>query len=272
MEIVKLITRKFAFLHDKLRKAKMSDSPEEFVKKTLISSVYTSIGIEFIIFMFLVNSVETLKLTLITVFTLPVVFLFIFFYFFQIPIVKISKIDKEINKEIIFAGRFLIVEIESGVTLYDAMKNLPRNYPSVGAYFQEIINKINIGTTMEDALTEIIEICPNSGLIKIFWQISNSLRTGGDIAEPLKNVIQNIIKEQQIMVNEYAKKLNPLAMFYMLIAIIMPSLGVTMLTIISIFVGLKLNLLMLLLIACVNAFIQFMFVAMITSSRPPVEF
>ena len=72
--------------------------------------------------------------------------------------------------------------------------------------------------------------------------------------------------------NEYAKKLNPLAMFYMLIAIIMPSLGVTMLTIISIFVGLKLNLLMLLLIACVNAFIQFMFVAMITSSRPPVEF
>jgi flagellar protein FlaJ len=188
-----------------------------------------------------------------------------------LPTVKISRIDKDINKEIVFAGRFLAVELESGVNLYDAMKNMVKSYPVVGAYFKEMVDKINIGTPMEEAVSEAIESSPSDSLTKILWQISNSLRTGSDIAEPLKTVVDTLIKEQQIMVNEYGRKLNPLAMFYMLIAIIVPSLGVTMLTIISIFAGLRLNLVILLFIAGLIAFMQFMFVAMINSIRPPVE-
>ena len=186
--------------------------------------------------------------------------------------VKIKKIDKEINKEIIFAGRFLVVELQSGVTLYQGLKNMKKSYPVVGSYLMEIINKVNIGTTMEDAVTEAIEYCPSDALQKILWQISNSIRTGSDVAEPLTTVVETLLKEQQILVNEYGKKLNPLAMFYMLIAIIAPSLGVTMLTIVSIFIGLKLNLVVLLGIAVGIGFVQFMFVTMVNSIRPPVEF
>ena len=80
-----------------------------------------------------------------------------------------------------------------------------------------------------------------------------------------------MIREQQIAVGEYGRKLNPLAMFYMLIAIIMPTLGVTMITIISIFIGIKIDLAILLIIVGIVAFMQFMFVAMINSIRPPVE-
>ena len=115
------------------------------------------------------------------------------------------------------------------------------------------------------------ETCPSESLIKILWQISNSLKTGSDIARPLKTVTENLIREQRILVNKYAKKLNPLAMFYMLIAIIMPSLGVTMLTIVSIFAGIQLNLMVLLFIVVLNGFMQFMFVAIINYIRPPVE-
>jgi flagellar protein FlaJ len=203
--------------------------------------------------------------------TFPVLTLMMFFYFFQLPIVKISRINKEINKEIVYAGRFLVVELESGVTMYDAMKNIGKSYPVVGAYFNLIIEKINFGTAMEDAVSEAIELSPSQSLTKILWQISNSLRTGSDIAAPLKSVIETLIREQQIMVTEYGRKLNPLAMFYMLIAIIVPSLGVTMLTIVSIFAGFKLDLPILLVIVGGIGFMQFMFVAMINSIRPPVE-
>jgi len=249
----------------------MNISPEDFVKKTLISSLYMSFGLLFIAFLALANFVETSTLILVLIVGYPLVYLVLFFYFFQIPYVKINKIDREINKEIVFAGRFLIVELESGVTLYDAMKNLHKSYPVVGAYFSEIINKVNIGTAIEDAITEAIETSPSESITKILWQISNSLRTGSDIAEPLNTVVETLIKEQQILVNEYGRKLNPLAMFYMLIAIIMPSLGVTILTIISIFVGLQLNLVILLVIAGIIGFMQFMFIAMVNSIRPPVE-
>lgn len=271
IELIKLITRKFPYLAGKLRKAKMSDSPEEFVNKTLVAAIYMSAAIVFIVFLFGMNSTDQLKLILICLGIFPFVSLVLFFYFFQVPVVRISKMNRDINKEIVFAGRFLIVEIESGVTLFTAMTNLPKNYPYSGVYFQEIVNKINIGTSIEDALTETIDLCPNEGLVKILWQISNSLNTGGDIAKPLRTVVENLIKEQQIQMNEYAKKLNPLAMFYMLIAIILPSLGVTMFTIISIFMGLKLNLVILMFMAGLNGFMQFMFVAILNSIRPPVE-
>ena len=271
ISFIKVLTKKFPNLPDTLRKAKMLYSPEEFVRRTLLSSIYTSSGFVFVLFLLLARAMPKKDLVIFLLVSFPIFFIMLFFYFFQFPKAKISKIDKEISKEIIYSGRYLAVELESGVTLYDAMKNLGRSYPATGAYFNEIIAKINIGTSMEDAITESIETCPSDGLIKIFWQISNSLRTGSDIAEPLKTVVETLIKEQQIAVNEYGRKLNPLAMFYMLIAIIMPTLGVTMITIISIFVGLNLNLPILLVIAGLVAFMQFMFVAMVNSIRPPVE-
>ena len=246
----------------------MRDNAETFVKKTLISAAYMSVGLEFILFM-LLSKIENGFLIMLVGF--PISFLVMFFYFLQMPVVKISKIDREINKEIVFAARFLVVELESGVTLYDAIKNMAKNYKYVGSYFNEILNKVNVGTSLEIAITETIETCPSESLIKILWQISNSLKTGSDIARPLKTVTENLIREQRILVNEYAKKLNPLAMFYMLIAIIMPSLGVTMLTIVSIFAGIQLNLMVLLFIVVLNGFMQFMFVAIINSIRPPVE-
>jgi len=258
-------------LPGQIKKANMNVSPDDFVKKTLLSAAYMSLGLLFIFFLGLANFMQITTLILIILVSYPVIYLVMFFYFLQIPYLKISRIDREINKEIVFAGRFLIVELESGVTLYDAMKSLHKSYPVVGAYFSEIINKVNIGTAIEDAVTESIESSPSDSITKILWQISNSLRTGSDIAQPLNTVVETLIKEQVIMVTEYGRKLNPLAMFYMLIAIIIPSLGVTMLTIISIFVGLQLNLVILLVIAGIMGFIQFMFITMVNSIRPPVE-
>ncbi|MBN2368628.1 type II secretion system F family protein [Candidatus Woesearchaeota archaeon] len=265
------LTKKFPQLPENLKKAGMHTAPEEFTRKTFISALYTSFALLFIMFMLMANFLEALTTFLVLLGAFPVLLTILFFYFYQVPVLKINKIDREISKEIIFAGRFLMVELESGVSLYDAMKNLSKNYPVVGAYFREIIDKINIGTPIEDAVAESIDLSPSASLTKILWQVSNSLRTGSDIAAPLKTVIENMIKEQQIAVNEYARKLNPLAMFYMMMAVIMPSLGVTMLTIVSIFVGLQLNLIIFMVIAVVIGFVQFMFVAMINSIRPPVE-
>jgi len=258
-------------LPGQLKKAKMNVSSDDFLKKTLLSATYMSLGLVFIFFLGMANFMETTTLILILIVACPVVYLVMFFYFLQVPYLKINRIDREINKEIVFAGRFLIVELESGVTLYDAMKSLYKSYPVVGAYFSEIINKVNIGTAIEDAVTESIENSPSDSITKILWQISNSLRTGSDIAKPLNTVVETLIKEQRIMVEEYGRKLNPLAMFYMLIAIIMPSLGVTMLTIISIFAGFQLSLVILLVIAGIIGFMQFMFITMVNSIRPPVE-
>jgi hypothetical protein len=46
----------------------------------------------------------------------------------------------------------------------------------------EIVEKVNLGTTMEDALNEAITLTPSPELRKLMWQVLNAMRTGADVA------------------------------------------------------------------------------------------
>lgn len=253
----------------KLKEAGMEDKPEDFIKKTFISAFYMTTGM--VVTLFLVLAKYNVLKGFAFVFV-PIVFIVMFFYMFKLPDLKISKKEKEISKEIVFAGRFMIIELESGVPLYNAMVNLSKNFPIVGKYFKEITDKIDLGTSMEDALNDAVEFIPSNDLRKIFWQIMNSIRTGSDIAKSLYSVMDQVTKDQMNEVNKYGKKLNPLAMFYMIIAVILPSLGVTMLIILSSFIQFQLSLTILLSLTAFLGFVQFMFIAMVKFSRPAIEF
>jgi hypothetical protein len=97
------------------------------------------------------------------------------------------------------------------------------------------------------------------------------MKTGADVADSLNSVIDQIVRQQQIDVKEYGRKLNPMAMFYMMVAVIVPSLGTTMIIVLSTFVGFSLPLPFLLVFAVLIGLVQFMFFAVIKSSRPPME-
>ena len=125
---------------------------------------------------------------------------------------------------------------------------------------------------MEDALNEAAELIPSNDFRKILWQIINSIRTGSNIAKSLYSVIEQITKDQITEVNKYGKKLNPLAMFYMIIAVILPTLGMTMMIILSSFIKFQLSLTILIALAGLLGFMQFMFISVVKFSRPAVEF
>ncbi|MEM4267484.1 MAG: type II secretion system F family protein [Candidatus Woesearchaeota archaeon] len=253
----------------KLVQAEILDSPEEFVRKTLIISLMLSFGV---VVLFLGGILKGFGVPIeITLVLFPIAVAIMFFYMMRVPDIKIKRREKAINKEIVFATRFIIIEIESGVPIYNAFVNVAKAYPAVGRYYGAIVEKVNLGTSMDDAITEATEIVPSNNLRKIFWQILNSIKTGADVTTALSSVLEQIVREQKIEVEEYGRKLNPLAMFYMLIAVILPSLGTTMLIIFSSFIGFKLSLVFLLMVAGMLGFIQFMFYAIIKSSRPSVE-
>jgi len=266
--ILQRISKAFPHLNTKLMQAGISQSPEEFIKKVVISALYMTSGLA--LFFWLVLT-KLGSFTHIIFITSIILFTILSIYFFKIPDFKILKKQREINSEIIFAGRFMIIELESGVPLYDAFKNVSKNYEVIGKYFTDITTKIDLGTEMEKALSETIEFTPSPNFRKILWQIINAQQTGADISEALKSVVDQITKEQIIEIKEYGRKLNPLAMFYMIIAVILPSIGITMFLILSTFLNLTLKLPILLVISGFIGIMQFMFLAMIKSSRPSVE-
>lgn len=252
----------------KLTQADMNIEPSEFVRRTVITSLYMTLGIYIVLFLFFSKMGGSILLLLLSS---PIAYIFMFMYFLKLPELKIMKKEKEINKEIVFAGRFLMIELESGVPIYDTFLNVSKSYKQIGKYFRETIDKVKMGTSMDQALAEATELTPSANLRKIFWQILNSMKTGADVTKSLNSALDQITREQQIEVQEYGKKLNPLAMFYMMIAVIIPSLGMTLLMALATFTGLKLSLISLLMVAGFVAFIQFMFLTMVKNSRPAVE-
>jgi pilus assembly protein TadC len=259
----------FPGLKHKLKQSGMHDKPDQFVKKTFLSAFYATTGV--VISVFLILAKYNVLKGVLLIFP-PIIFIFLFFYLIKLPDIKITKKEKEISKEIVFAGRYLVIEIESGVPLYNAMVNVSRNYEVLGIYFKEITDKVDLGTSMEDALNEAVEFIPSTDFRRILWQILNSLRTGSNVSKSLSAVLEQIVKEQQIEVNKYGRKLNPMAMFYMIVAVILPSLGITILIILSSFIEFQLSLTILIIIAFLLGFMQFMFLSVIKFSRPAIEF
>ncbi|MBR9692579.1 type II secretion system F family protein [Candidatus Woesearchaeota archaeon] len=263
MEFYKRLSRQFPHLKLKLLQARIPDSPEYYLKKTVMNATFLGLGLCFVIFTFISKPIVFVFF--------PIIFIIAFFYLFGYVDLKIERMKKEISKEVVYAGRFLIIELESGVPVYKAFKNIARNYEVIGRYFSELVERIDLGTGLEDALNELITVTPSPELRKMLWQLLNSIKTGSEASSALSNVIDQIVREQQIAVKEYGRKLNPLAMFYMMIAIIVPSLGTIMLIVLTSFLGFQLSMLVYFIIACLIGFMQFMFLAVIKSSRPPMD-
>ncbi|MFT4249890.1 MAG: type II secretion system F family protein [Candidatus Woesearchaeota archaeon] len=270
---MKWLASRMPGLNHKLRTARMSDSPEYYLKKTVVSAAMLTFGIVLIAFFFTQSVASLLAVVLFPLF---------FLYFLHYVDIRIIQLAKALNQELTYAGRFLVIEIEAGVALHKTFQNLAKNYPEVGKYFQEIVDKVGLGTSMDRALNELIEYAPSDALRKLLWQILNSLRTGSAIADSLRTgsaiadslrvAIDQITRQQQIEVVEYGRKLNPLAMFYMMIAVILPSLGAIMVIVMATFIGFQISLAALLIAAGLLLFMQFMFLATIKSQRPSVSY
>ncbi len=266
--LAKRLARSFPRLKSDLAQANMDISVEDFIAKTLQSSLILSIGL-IVLFLIILGIIGASPLFLILI--VPGVILASFFYLLQLPKTKTKKVQREIDKEIVYAGRFLLIELTAGVPLYDAINNVANSYKKVGRYFSQITRKVESGTTMEIALDEVISETPSENFRKLLWQINNTLRTGSDINTSLQAIIEQISREQLIEVQEYARKLNPMVMFYLMLAVIVPSLGITMLALLSTFVKLNISLGLLIGIAILIGIIQFGFFSSIRLSRPGVE-
>jgi pilus assembly protein TadC len=266
--LFKKLAKSIPDLKVKLLQAGITDDAEKFVKKTVFSSLYMTIGLLIIAFL-LFSKTDLFKKMLIF---FPFIFIVLFMYFLKLPELKILKREKEINQEIVYAGRFMIIELESGVAIYNTFRHVVENYEIIGKYFVDIVEAVDLGTPIEEAITNVIETTPSRNFRKLLWQILNSIMTGADMTVSLKSVVDQIVKEQEIELKEYGRKLNPLAMFFMIIAVILPSIGITLMVIFASFIGIKLDATFFVILVSAMGFMQFFFFNVIKSARPAGQF
>ncbi len=268
VNIFHLYVSKFPAIQEKLRKAHMPIRADDFVRRCFNGGLLVSVACSLLAF-FSLDVLGGSKLHLIWLF--PAFWIILFWFMMHTPDVHIRRRQREIDKEVLFAGRFLLVKIEAGQPFFNALEDASRAHGIAGKYFGEIVHEIKLGTPIERALEHAIDYSPSEKFRRILWQVNNSLRTGTDIGNSLRAILKQIMDEQIIEIQEYGKRLNSLAMFYMLIGVVVPALGMTMFIIVSSFMDIHITFTYLLFAAAMLAFLQFIFISMFKAIRPMVQ-
>lgn len=258
----------FPGLKNELRIANLSYTPVQYANKSIKAAALYSILFTFLFF-FVLRKAKLNLFLLVPIFA--ILLILIFEYSLLAIKAKIRKREREINKEVIFVGRYLLVKIYSGRPLLNALIETAGSRGIASKYIKEIVDDIDTGNTIENALKNAMIYSPSDKLRRILFHINNALQLGIDITKPLESVLDELTREEELEIKKYGKKLNTLVIFYMLAAVIIPSLGVAMFIVISSFINSPIDLKGLLLFIFFIVVLQFIFITFFKSARPMVN-
>ncbi|HIH37658.1 type II secretion system F family protein [Candidatus Woesearchaeota archaeon] len=266
-KIVDMILRKYPLLKDQLEIAHLPLSPRRFVQQCLSNTLVFALMLTLVGF-FLFSKVMPL-------WGYPLVFVLLFLFFFRffmnLPVVYIRRRQRDIDREVLFAGRFLLIKLRSGIPIFNTFIEASKTYGVGAKYFKEIVDDVNTGMPIEKAMDRAIKYCASRKLRKILTQVNNALRLGIDVSGPLESVLKELTAEQFSEIQAYSKKLNSVSLIYMLMAILVPSIGVTFAMVMVGLTNLRIDSVVYVLIIGMIAFIQLVFISIFRNIRPAVN-
>lgn len=199
------------------------------------------------------------------------IFLMMFYTALYLPSVKAKRRARLVEQELPYALRHLLIEIKSGVPLYNAIVAASDGYGECSEEFKQIVMEINAGKAQIQAIEDSIFRNPSLSYRRGFWQLLNAMKTGTNIESSLDNTVQNMLKDQLLSIKKYGQELNPWTLMYMMFAVILPSLGITFLMILSTFTGTGISGTILAVAAVGLAIFQLFFMNVIKTKRPMVK-
>lgn len=179
---------------------------------TLTITVTTMIlGIEFGIIVFVVTSIILAAII-------------------RYPKLKRKRQYNDLNLELPYALRHMGTELKSGKGLYDTLTTISNsNYGSLSQEYKRVLEEIKYGASNEKALQNMVERVNSEGLKRTTQQIITTLRVGGNLANSLNIIAEDITFDMQIKLKEYSQKLNGFILIYTFIAILGPVILLIML-------------------------------------------
>lgn len=258
----------YPFIKKELRIAHVNKSPREFIRKSMVNTLINA-------FLFTGLSFFVLDKANLSFFLMVPIFFLFLFLFFNFNLVKlkaaIKKREREINKEVLFIGRYLLIKLYSGRPLLNAMIETAKAKGIKTRSISEIVDEVNMGTSVERALDNALNYAPSDKFKRILFHVNNALKLGIDVTGPLEGVINEIAIEQENEIKRYGKKVNTLVIFYMLVAIVVPSIGMVMFIILSGFLNILIGLREFAIVIFFIAVIQLFFISLFKSIRPMVN-
>jgi pilus assembly protein TadC len=192
---------------------------------------------------------------------------------FTYPKIMGGKKAEEVNKNLVFALRDILMQVTSGVPLYRAMVNVGNaGYGQVSIEFEAVAKKINTGTPVDIALTKLAQHSRSEYLKRVIWQLVNTIKAGSSLKSALRIIVNDLTLDQRSKIRDYAHELNLWSLVYMIFAVAIPTIGTVMMVIMSAFMGLGLGKPAFIAFQVICLAIQYALITLIKSRRPMVNF
>jgi flagellar protein FlaJ len=256
----------------RLTQAGIDANPREYLAVAFFCLWFWAmlIFVVFLVFSLLFPSIQNLIYVMTTV---PMIVGFLAFVYITLyPSLIVSRKIRELDKNLLFSLRHLLIQVRSGVSLFDSLVSVSeKEYGLVSKEFKECVKKISTGMSQTEALEELILRNPSLHFRRVIWQLTNAIRTGADLGDTLEAIVDNLSGEQKVAIRRYGSQLNPLSMMYMMTAVILPSLGITFLILLSSLSGIIVSEFMFWAILAALIVFQFMFIGIVKNRRPAIE-
>jgi flagellar protein FlaJ len=202
-----------------------------------------------------------------------VIALMFFFVMIRYPTISSGKKAEKIDKNLVFVLKDLLLQVSSGVSLYNAMVNISGGgYGEVSKEFAKAVRRIDGGVPVDKSLERMAIESRSEYLRRSIWQVLNTIKAGASIKGSLRTIIDDLTLEQRSKIRDYAQELNLWSLIYMLFAVAIPTIGVTMLIILSSFAGIGITETTLIVFIIASFCVQFMLIGFVKSRRPVIEF
>lgn len=255
----------------RLKQAGIPYSSIEYTSLALFSSTFVTVIVFAMILVVSLSVAPIMRVLSVSVTVSIVLFFLIFIYIMIYPRLQTKRKVADIDRNILYSLKHILIQIKSGVPLFEALVAVSEGtYGQISEEFKLLVKDVNTGTPLEAAMDNLALKNPSVNFRRAIWQISNGMKAGSNVGDVLGDTIENISKEQIIEIRKYGSQLNPLTLVYMMIAVIIPALGVTMLIVLSSFSGLVVSELTFLAILGGVVLFQFMYIGIIKSKRPNI--
>lgn len=247
--------------------------PNVFVSVSLFISLMYAVSLSALLIavFYIANILDSTKIAAVLLISL-LIFFFNTFYLMSYPKLLLYARIREIDRSLLFALRHILIKVRSGIPFFNSIAGVAySDYGYVSGEFRKAVKDIEGGTNETTAIEKLSFYNPSPFFRKFIWQIANSLRAGTDIAKTLEVIVKDIQQERYIQIKEFAGRLSPIALMYIMFTVVIPSLSITFLTVFTFFFGISINNQMFYLIPAVLMVLNLFFMNIIKSTIPIFE-
>ncbi|MGM5482021.1 MAG: type II secretion system F family protein [Nanobdellota archaeon] len=200
-------------------------------------------------------------------------FLVIFMVTVRYPKVSAGKDAEAIEGNLIFALKDLLLKVSAGTQLYDALVSIANsNYGEVSVQFEKVAKQVQSGKPMDKALENMALTTSSEYMKRTVWQLVNVLKSGSNLKRALRIVISEQLQNHKEKIRGYAQELNLWSLIYMLFAVAIPTIGLTMMLILTTFSGFGMTQSTFIVFGVLCLFVQYVIIGLIQSRRPSINF